>query len=118
MWAGCPTAQGIIAVIVGIVLFILSFPTLFAVPGLLSVELQPYKYRGFGTGVAEAIGFLTNLAVSSTLSATTQKIKESGSFALYASLTACAIVLLHLIVLPMTTGVPLEKIEEDLTNKN
>ncbi|MFC4548895.1 MULTISPECIES: sugar porter family MFS transporter [Halorussus] len=83
---------------------------------LLISEIYPLKVRGTAMGVVTVANWAANLAVSLTFPMLVDAIAKSGTFWLYAVLSAAALAFTYFLV-PETKGRSLEDIESDLREK-
>ncbi|WP_101295470.1 sugar porter family MFS transporter [Halegenticoccus soli] len=80
---------------------------------LLISEIYPLKVRGSAMGVVTVVNWLANLVVAQTFLQLVDAFGQSGTFWLYAALSAVALVFTYFLV-PETKGRSLEAIEADL----
>jgi MFS family permease len=100
--------------LVGLLLYIAAFAvSLGPLPWVMMSELFPMKLRGMGTSLASITNWGFNFVVVFSFPVLIKEIGLAGVFTLYAIVCAVGIIF-TLRLVPETSGVSLEKIEEHL----
>ncbi|CAL8471078.1 g10620 [Coccomyxa elongata] len=109
--AGCPSGF-MPLVLAGLLLYLAAFsPGLGPVPWAVNAEIFPSQVRGFASGAAATANWVTNAAVAQTFPVLTHALGGSGTFWLYAGISAAGAVWAFFSLVE-TQGLSLEEVQE------
>ncbi|KAG6639135.1 hypothetical protein CIPAW_10G079200 [Carya illinoinensis] len=110
---GCPSRLVFLAVVLLGLYIIVYSPGMGTVPWIVNAEIYPLKYGGLGGGMAAMANWTSNLIVSMTFLSLTEALGSWATFLLYAGCSFIGLIVIVLVV-PETKGLPLEEIENEL----